>query len=154
MPNLTALRGVWGVFAAVAPESGKQASEHPQATAGYAELERAVAGLSEETRARIRLRCQEAAARLRAAEQDQERASVLATAIQDMAALAKNSDVARLVAESVEPSRIGELTPSHGALVTAFARGTAAAIEAARAAGLPVHALRDGKVVRVAPAGK
>jgi hypothetical protein len=141
MANLDALQSVWAAFEAAAPPSSKRSPARPVST----EIERAIASLSAEARQQLQINLEESEKRL---------ASVWIEEIQRMARLANDATVAQLVAESLKPSRVGELTPTHEALTAAFARGTSKAIEASRAAGLPVHAMSGGQVVKVSPSDK
>ncbi len=146
MSTLEDLRDVLAVLEAApsVPAPSKSTKGEPKdATGGVQEeLRRAVATLTPEARNGLQAKAREIEAVLGA---------VLADEVRRVAELADAPALARLVAERLAPPRVGELTPSHEALTAAFARGTAKAIAATRAAGLPVHAMRDGRVVEVPP---
>lgn len=138
MSTLEALRDVLAVF-----EAAPSASAEPKTARGRgeAELVRVVASLPAEARSGLQVAAKEVEV-------------ALAAQVQRIAELSNDPTLARLVAERLAPSRIGELTPSDEALTAAFARGTAKAIAASHAAGIPVHAMSDGEIVKVPPPQK
>jgi len=138
MSTLEVLRDVLAAF-----EAAPAAPLEPEGTqTGVAvELLRAVARLSPEARNGLRQGAREIE-------------SALADALRRIAEQSNDPAIAQLIAEALPPSRVGDLTPTRDAVTAAFARATARAIAASRAAALPVHAMSDGRVVQVPPHDK
>lgn len=142
MATLEVLRDVLAVF-----EAAPSAADEPKGPRARREpeLAKVVANLRPEARTELQVAAKEAAKELE---------SALAEHVRRITERVNDPVLAQLVAERLAPSRIGELTPSNEALTAAFARGTAKAIAEAHAAGVPVHAMRDGKIVKVPPPEK
>lgn len=142
MATLEVLRDVLAVF-----EEARSAGDQPKAPRARREpeLEKAVATLRPEMRTELEIAAKEATKELELA---------LAERVRKLTERVNDPVLAQLVAERLAPSRIGELTPSDEGLTAAFTRSAAKAIAAAHAAGVPVHAMRDGKIVKVPPTEK
>ena len=131
------------VLSALDASNTKSPSQPP-----LSDLRRVVTELPPEELREIQARVRDLTESLRAALETRE------SIVQEIRRLVEHlpdAEVVRLVEESLLPSRVGELTPTHEAMTAAFARGTEKAVAASRVAGLPVHAFVDGQVATMPP---
>lgn len=148
VPDLEALQQVLAAFEMTAHDANAPAQPSRNEPLFLVQIKKAVGGLPPEKRKEFERVVRQLEEKLNEVVSS---TNTIAGEVMRATALLNDNVASGLVEESLKPSRVGDLTPTREALRALFAQGTKKAIADSRAAGLPVSAAVDGRVVEVPP---